>query len=385
MAEVLSPTRPAWQTAELTDEWVEQSVHDEDNVSFGTGSVSLTVPLTTEIRTNSSDMSPFNMSSKPVGTFIVRKDVPPTPLLPKTPIRHNKKGLLKDFFSPLPLERMFEPPSPPFNDSHSPRNSRPNTSRRTRPRGSDYGKESEPDLPQTSVADVSNPPIPDRSRTDIKNYRFTFTVPPPSSHEHGFQHLRMQVQSTPDPPATTRVLSQAPGTDPRLRLFQFQYDTFTRDHLSAMVDSIAINTPSGASATRSSGTRSQGLSRVSDVTQTDTSRLRSAKRLKISPRGDIYGEDAAISRSKRARKDYVGESQSLMMKIKQARDFSTITTTPSVDSPASHRDHPNTLKKTRSSGSFVILACKLYTDVLVDSTSAFARQWISIRHGCRHI
>ncbi|KAJ8521073.1 hypothetical protein ONZ45_g2183 [Pleurotus djamor] len=150
----------------------------------------------------------------------------------------------------------------------------------------------------------------------------------------------IQAQSTPNPPPRPA----APMTDPRLRLFQFQYDTFTRDHLSAMVDSIAINSPSGQ--TFSSGGQSpllQGLSRVSEdaggaVEGDSLSRMRSAKRIKLSPRSDFHGEgagaDAVISRPKLQGRDYVGESRSLMQKIKQARDFSTISTTVSAqDSP----------------------------------------------------
>ncbi|KAF8506261.1 hypothetical protein JB92DRAFT_3122275 [Gautieria morchelliformis] len=42
-------------------------------------------------------------------------------------------------------------------------------------------------------------------------------------------------------------LPEAPPTDPRLRLFQFQIDTFTREHLSTMVNSIAVHAPSDSS------------------------------------------------------------------------------------------------------------------------------------------
>lgn len=47
-----------------------------------------------------------------------------------------------------------------------------------------------------------------------------------------------------DPPIRDGDRTPSPGMlarqDPRLKLFQFQYDTFTRDHLSALVDSIAV-------------------------------------------------------------------------------------------------------------------------------------------------
>ena len=143
------------------------------------------------------------------------------------------------------------------------------------------------------------------------------------------------------------ISNQPPLTDPRLRLFRFQYDTFTREHLSAIVDSIAINTPSGPSTTEPSGNHSNALSRVSEFTPTIPSRLRSAKRVKLSLPSDLYDDGgdvagAAISRPKHTRKDYVEESQSLMQKIKQARDFSTVSTA-GASSPASRRNIPSGL------------------------------------------
>ena len=131
------------------------------------------------------------------------------------------------------------------------------------------------------------------------------------------------------------ALLHPPLTDPRLRLFQFQYDTFTREHLSAMVDSIAVNTPSGGSGTGGSkDTTPAGSS--SQVTDHSMSRLRSAKRLKLSPASDFSeeGDGAAVIIRPQSRKDYVGESQSLMEKIRQARDFSTISTQGVPQTPA---------------------------------------------------
>ena len=60
--------------------------------------------------------------------------------------------------------------------------------------------------------------------------------------------------------------------------------------------------------------------------------LRNAKRVKLSPKADFYGkgngDGAVISRPKIIiRRDYVGESRSLMQQIRQARDCSTISTT----------------------------------------------------------
>ena len=324
---------PGWQTEELQDEWVdlepEGDGDEDDYLSYGTRSISFTIPLSTHIHTNSDfepDVTPSTNNSRAIGTFLVREDVSNKPLLPKMPGR-NKKGLIKDFFSPLPLERMFDPPSP-----HSPSSGTP-------PQPSDHSL-SPPHSTETAIApekaddeiietDIPNMNSLHRHKTNTE-CQFTFCVPrntgpsPPSSGPFP------QAQSTPNPPSAPPH-NVAPSTDPRLRLFQFQYDTYTREHLSALVDSIAINTPSGTGTTATPTSFNQRLSRVSEVSDAAaTSHIRSTKRLKLSPSSDFYGEGAGsratISRPKLYGKDYVGESRSLMQQIKQARDFSTIST-----------------------------------------------------------
>jgi hypothetical protein len=68
--------------------------------------------------------------------------------------------------------------------------------------------------------------------------------------------------------------------------------------------------------------------------------------VKLSPPSDYYGEGdgagATIARPKELRKDYVGESRSLMQQIKQARDFSTISTVASGQTPTS-RTHESSM------------------------------------------
>ena len=134
MSVPLSPQRPAWQTDELEDEWIdddEQDHHPVDDTfssfSQGTRSISMTTPLTGLLRVINTTDDPADdqrehttttttTASQAGGTFLVREDVPAVPLLPQTPGRNNNnnnKGMIKDFFSPLQLERMFEPPSPP--------------------------------------------------------------------------------------------------------------------------------------------------------------------------------------------------------------------------------------------------------------------------------
>ncbi|KAF9493539.1 hypothetical protein BDN71DRAFT_1450228 [Pleurotus eryngii] len=320
MAAIASSSRPAWQTEELQEEWIEDTEEDDLRDDFLSAnrsqSISFTAPLATTIVTNHSP-NETTSSRSAAGTFLIREDVQAEPFLPKTPGRH-KKGLVKDFFTPLPLERMFEPPSPPAEED-GPLELSPNH----QDSGENDGmSESQPGL------------------KDLGGHPFTFAMSrsgslrPQGNGNGGFP----QAQSTPNPPPSTKPV--APMTDPRLRLFQFQYDTFTREHLSAMVDSIAVNSPSGQTGSSRDQSPVFNLPRMAeDAGDRDTlARMRSAKRIKLSPRSDFYGEDAGedaiIARPKLIGRDYVGESQSLMQKIKQARDFSTISTEASAHSPA---------------------------------------------------
>ncbi|KAJ3930819.1 MAG: hypothetical protein NXY57DRAFT_1010301 [Lentinula lateritia] len=312
MFNVSGTSRPAWQTEELEDEWIEAEAEggeyeDEDQFN-GTRSISFTAPLSTQIHTITNTSSPVS-SPEPMGTFLVHQSIPSVPLLPKTPGR-NKKANIKDFFSPMPLERMFEPPSPPQPSSPQ---------RPPRSLGEDNTDEiMETDIPNMVSFDGRKPSV---------GCQFTFSAP-----RDVFLNLdnRPQAESTPGNP-TVRTTNAPPSSDPPLRLFQFQYDTYTRDHLSAMVDSIAINPALGSGATNSPASLDQGLSRVSEAIGTSSlnSHLRSAKRVKLSPKSDFLGNGNS-PRPKILGKDYVGESRSLMQQIKQARDFSTISTVASA-------------------------------------------------------
>ncbi|KAF5361013.1 hypothetical protein D9756_004838 [Leucocoprinus leucothites] len=326
---------PGWQTSELQDEWVdlepEDSGEDENNLSYGTHSLSLTVPLPSHIHTNN-EFDNLNASTdipnRAAGTFLIRDDIPDAPFQPKTPGR--KKDFMKDIFTPLPLERMFEPPSP-----HKP----------------DTRTEHDVDVPliefsppHTQVTNNGHPSDTPKmasfkERKQNNACQFTFTVPRGINATP--RPTLPQAQSTPNPPMVFQL--RAPPTDPRLRLFQFQYDTYTREHLSAMVDSIAINNPSVTGTTPSPTSVDNHLSRVSEMTGPSSlpnvSHLRSAKRVKLSPLSDYYGEgagsQAVISRPKLTGKDYVGESKQLMQQIKSARDFSTISTNPTSPNQSS--------------------------------------------------
>ncbi|KAG2060671.1 hypothetical protein BDR06DRAFT_948028 [Suillus hirtellus] len=326
----MAEARPAWMTDDLDEEWI-----DEDEASsMGTQSISLTTPLPGYLRTPSQaqdDTEPLPVAPEPVGTFLIREDIPIPALLQKTPGRQPKRGVIKDFFSPLALEKMFEPPSPPPSKPIA------------------LAFQCAPTIPSR----LSQAYTPNDSQTDLEPGKPTVPslnslAPPGSSVECKFTFAVPRTNgSLPQAESTPSVYSIArpPMTDPRLRLFQLQYDTFTRDHLSAMVDSIAINTPSGGSAEGNGSSRSilhPGLINVQEATVSDDTPIRSIKRVKLSPPSDYYGEGdgagATIARPMVSRVDYVGESRSLMQQIKAARDFSTISTTAGLKSPESQAD-----------------------------------------------
>ena len=324
-------SRPAWQTDELDEEWVDHeeagSVRWQDSVSSrGTSSdISLTEALpSTFVPENTGSLASSPMAP---GTFVVREEVPAVSLLPKTP-GHINKSKMKDFFSPMALERMFEPPSPPKRSSEPPI---PSTSHHTaapvvpsRLSKVHYPDEStvehdpneilETDIPNLAAFDPRKPSL---------NGQFTFSFP------QSTPNLSPIPQSTPT--TRPRVSNNPPSTDPRLRLFQFQYDTFTREHLSAMVDSIAVNTPSAgsnATPTLSAYISPHVISRISEAEDESMSRMRSSKRIKLSPATDYTDEEPPPTpvppERPNSRRDYVGESKNLMEQIRQARDFSTI-------------------------------------------------------------
>ena len=214
---------------------------------------------------------------------------------------------------------MFDPPSPrSFPSSNPPaRNDHP------RPLQS-------PIIRTSSIPPISQEGLPNCHPTSPSlrpdmSCPFTFSVPQPVASTHIASSSPIQDQN---PTGTTTAV--APLTDPRLRLFQFQYDTFTRDHLSAMVDSIAVNSPSGSNTGNLIASTSSpfGLPPVSEASAHSSSmELRSAKRVKLSPPSDLHSlksrASSGVGRPLR-RKDYVGESKFLMAQIKSAKhSFST--------------------------------------------------------------
>ncbi|KAI0345679.1 hypothetical protein BDW22DRAFT_1353259 [Trametopsis cervina] len=350
-----SPTKPAWQIEELEEEWIdleeEEDEHSESqaNASFQahtTSDLSLT-QIHGAILSDSSNADRSSASS--AGTVLVREDQPVVPFLPQTPLGNAKKGFSKNFFSPLALERMFEPPSPPLNEPPTQppvvhKNAPAVPSRLSRvyvPSESEFTSESldqymEGVTERSEDAKDDEYEPADEPQPETTKYQFTFAAPSLRAaravSSTGNPSTPVPLRAAPFTPTSHLV---PPATDPRLKLFQFQYDTFTRDHLSAMVDSIAIHSPTGDSGTANSKDSSPTYPAFASPSDTSLSRLRSAKRLKLSPASDFSGDGQAMILRPQDRKDYVGESKSLMDKIRQARDFSTISTHTSANTPHS--------------------------------------------------
>lgn len=109
---------PAWQTDDLADEWVEEEdegIEESTEVVEGGDDPGATQTGTIDEIPDGYGTTNFDGGSvvehdETAGTFVVRSDLPP-PLLPQTP--GPKTSGMKNMFSPLHLERMFEPPSPP--------------------------------------------------------------------------------------------------------------------------------------------------------------------------------------------------------------------------------------------------------------------------------
>jgi protein NUD1 len=359
-------------------------------------------------------------SPAPAGTFLVREEVEAVPFLPKTPGKA-KVGGFANMFTPLALERMFDPPSPRANGQKLPVVT-PGPSRKSPLTRSNIGTGATlpahpsplsqahapvpavhitPDASCHSVESDSTtcerPEPGDANNNHLPTSQFTFTIPAPTSQSQLLTSSTVQAQSTPGPsrlPSGQQAypsgynamltpgifaVNNTPAANPKLRLFQLQYDTFTREHLSAMADSIAVGSPSTSLPDSSLGIQSPSfpyaLSRVTETSESPSIlRMRATKRLKLSPNvdssgamsfatsgdqshhfvrdqssgfsrgtyGEGEGEGAVITRPKSPghlqnkppkfpmvgpkpilKRDYVRESRNLMQQIKSARDLST--------------------------------------------------------------
>jgi hypothetical protein len=228
------------------------------------------------------------------GTFVVRENAPVNKILNCTP---GARAKVTDMFSPMKLQRLFNPPTPEVDKQ---------------PRNSDSDEEGAEDQPlrpvsrftssttqvednlddfcdqdfvgEISLSDVdsgsgthrsfiandqqeerdlidfASPNTSNRSNHSlVVKPREQFPVEPLSSPSdeiletdipnlggfdgrqprQAFQFTFNVPRENLGTPTSARVQQQIPSTDPRLRLFHFQYDTYTHEHLSNLVDAIS--------------------------------------------------------------------------------------------------------------------------------------------------
>ncbi|KAL1744080.1 hypothetical protein HDZ31DRAFT_64432 [Schizophyllum fasciatum] len=335
----MNAIRPAWQTEELADEWPDEEeeqsaeLHDHTHHSDGEedsfvvepdeGDISFTAPLPSHIHTTPSPYaspgraafgtsvalraslrtsrstsyaadfatapaspagsilahSSGGESPRPAGTFVVRDDVPdaPLPFAQKNPF--GGKNKVKDIFAPLPLERMFEPPSPPVQAPEIRASPIPEETAEHSRQDDHIQNAENPNSPTNHASGANNALAPPPMSRTPSPHPFTFTCSSgkgPLAQSTPFSaQPHMPAGASHAPSSSNAAVHQTPArrdtgqgrlsiqTTP-LRLFGTQYDTYTRDHLSALADSIAVAPSSGASDGSSPRVGSASLSPFPD-------------------------------------------------------------------------------------------------------------------------
>jgi len=167
------------------------------------------------------------------------------------------------------------------------------------------------------------------------------------------------------PPIPNDDIQDSNPDTTKLRLFQFQYDTYTRDHLSALIDSIPFD-----SSSRTASTPSWRRRDADDIGHA----FRPHKRIKISPQDD--GEVGLTKTRRRprlslpvpatAKKEHFVESRSLTQGIARAIRTLSNTTSNALRSNAS-----STINASESARSYSTeeLASKIRQVALVSAES----------------
>jgi len=281
-----------------------------------------------------SSRSSSGLAGEVAGTFVVKKGVEDD----------RGKALARkgrDMFGPTALEKMFQPPSPP--QPPQPQHAVPDDARRSsHPYAPANPSRLSMSVTPSTALSMTTSEVPTRLGGDedsvlredtvvredvsgVPQQDFSFSYPAPhiaagstgtrsesgsgtvrggsSRSKAPFQpsldpledgepsnstiHDRPHRRKHPRNASSPRAGSSIPG----LRLFRSTYDTYTRDHLSALVDSIAIEpSPSPPSMPDAQNLRdwfpSASLSGSGDGTGSGSSEgsdLRSSKRLRMSP------------------------------------------------------------------------------------------------------
>lgn len=314
--------KPAWQTADLDEEWIDDPLHDgrdnDDTASPLTRSfVVHDSPVPDDVELLGHTHIPQS-SSPERGTFQIREDQPAAPIGHLLEKKNQNRNAFKDFFTPLALETMFNPPSP--HQSHP--KTCPSTILESSHSATSTACAEEENMEFTGNMSNDSIVMDDEEQrdvilaSDIPNLVAFDGRKPSNDYQFTFSAVQSGSAQVNTPPPISQAT--APATDPRLRLFQFQYDTFTREHLSAVVDSIAVH-----ASDSSKSVSPQIPSSTPQCQEPSCSDLRAPKRLKLTPPGDVSVNQPFGN--PKSRKDYVGESRSLMQKIKDARSPSMMT------------------------------------------------------------
>ena len=282
---------PGWQTEELAEEWIE----NEGSIASGMSSTRNSVPsmrwlmLSTKTGSHTQDGYPLDTKKYPqvsletsstskhaTGTVLIKPHVDQPGRVPLA----RRLGLVdKNMFSPLKLETMFQPTTP-----------------RLAP------KEEAIEVSKSGLEDA---PFQFNNDRTNRGYQFTFERP-----------------RVPPMPTNSAVDFNADNT--KLRLFQFQYDTYTREHLSALIDSIPFD-----SSSRTTSTPSLRKRDGDDVSYA----FRPYKRIKISPPDEEEVKRVRARRGPRLslptptalKKDHFTEPRSLVQNGRVIRTSSNTT------------------------------------------------------------
>ena len=232
-----------------------------------------------------------------------------------------KKG--RDMFGPTALEKMFQPPSPPDPPERPKASSNfpENTRRASNPYAPANPSRLSKSMTPSTASSITMSELPTKldislaredaviqSRTSsLPQQDFSFIYPAPEAQSSTATAYEAPLGTAPypsdDQPVTINNISHStlreqPGharnrkssskagsTNPGLRLFRSTYDTYTREHLSALVDSIAIEpSPSPTSIPNTRDLREWSPSAsISGSGESESSDMRSSKRMRMSP------------------------------------------------------------------------------------------------------
>ncbi len=305
-------SKPGWMNESLEEEWVEQDDEEDMSIAHDPADVSSALRQAEDAefsrsiqRSQDSGTSATAISEaeKEGGTFLVREDVLHDPVAPAKRVIGMKgkvNPFTKSFFSPLALEKMFEPPSPPvqklgevqvpsgFSESHNKEGGHPRQ--------------------RLSSSKSDRLPVDEILASDLPDL-----VTQTNSHPN--THYSFTFQS---PISSSAILHSTPA-EPPLRLFQ-THDTYTKDHLYAIANSIDVKSTVGSSS-EDGCIRYYKRIKLStpDLSEGHSRSVLDVRRSSVTP---------STSRSS-SRRDYLGESRSLMQQIRDNRSFSFGTAVPS--------------------------------------------------------